>query len=149
MLTVVWNPHGFHLASLLAKGQKWTNQYYINHILPEICALRDARDRRKLMVHADNARPHVAKRIKQYLEDNNLKSAPHAPYSPDLAPSDFFLFGHMKRLLQGTEFQTAEEFLDEVVRTLADIPLETLMATFHEWLQRLQACIDGDGEYME
>jgi hypothetical protein len=22
------------------------------------------------------------------------------------------------------------------------------MATFHEWLQRLQACIDGDGEYM-
>jgi hypothetical protein len=23
------------------------------------------------------------------------------------------------------------------------------MATFHEWLQRPQACIDGDGEYVE
>jgi hypothetical protein len=55
----------------------------------------------------------------------------------------------VKRLLQGTEFQTAKELLDEVVRILADIPLETLMATFHEWLQRLQACIDGDGEYVE
>jgi hypothetical protein len=55
----------------------------------------------------------------------------------------------MKRLFQGTEFQTAEEFLDGVVRILADIPLETLMATFHEWLQMLQACIDGDREYME
>jgi hypothetical protein len=32
-----------------------------------------------------------------------------------------------------------------VVRVLADIPLETLMAIFHQWLQRLQACIDGDG----
>jgi transposase len=97
------------------------------------------RDRRKSVVRADNARPHVAKRVKQYLEDNNLKSAPHPPYSPDLAPSDFFLFDHVKRLLQGTELQTAEELLDAVVRILADIPFETLMATFHEWLQRLQA----------
>jgi hypothetical protein len=83
MLTVVWNPHGFDLVSLLPKGQKWTTQYQIDHIIPEICTLRDARDRRKLVVHADNARPHIAKRVKQYLEDNNLKSAPHPPYSPD------------------------------------------------------------------
>jgi hypothetical protein len=96
------------LVSLLPKGQKWTSQYYINHILPEICAPGDVRDRRKLVVHAGNARPHVAKKIKQYLEDNNLKNAPHAPYSPDFAPSDFFLFGHVKRLPQGTGFQTAE-----------------------------------------
>jgi hypothetical protein len=83
MLTVVWNPHGFHLLSFLPKGQKWTSQYYMDHILPEICALHDARDRRKLVVHADNARSHVAKRVKQYLEDNNLKSAPHPPSSRD------------------------------------------------------------------
>jgi hypothetical protein len=110
MLTMVWNPHGFHLVSLLPKGQKWTSQYYIDHILPEICALRDARDRRKLVVHADNARSHVAKRLKQYLEDSNLKSAPHPPYSPDCS--------------------------------------KTLMARFHEWLQRLQACVDGDGKHV-
>jgi hypothetical protein len=55
----------------------------------------------------------------------------------------------LPRLLQGIEFQTAEELLDGVVRILADIPLESLMATFHEWLQRLQACIDGDREYVE
>jgi hypothetical protein len=74
MLTVVWNPRGFHLISLLPKGQKWTSQCYIDHILPEICALPDARDHRKLVVHVDNARPHVAKRVNQYLKDNNLKS---------------------------------------------------------------------------
>jgi hypothetical protein len=55
----------------------------------------------------------------------------------------------MKRLLEGREFQTAEELLDGVVRILADISLKTLMATFHEWLQRVQVCIDGDGEYVE
>jgi hypothetical protein len=83
MLTVVWNQHGFHLVSLLPKRQKWTSQYYIDHILAEICTLRDARDRLKLMVHADNAKPHVVKRVTQYLEDNNLKSTPHPPYSSD------------------------------------------------------------------
>jgi hypothetical protein len=83
MLTVVWNAHGIHLVSLLPKGQKWTSQCYIDHILPEICTLRDVRDRRKLVVYPDNARPHVAKRVKQYLEDDNLKSEPHLPFSPD------------------------------------------------------------------
>jgi hypothetical protein len=42
-------------------------------------------------------------------------------------------------LLQETEFQTAKQLLDGVIRLLVNIPLETLMATFHEWLQRLQA----------
>jgi hypothetical protein len=55
----------------------------------------------------------------------------------------------VKRPFQGIEFQTAEELLDGVVRILADIPLETLMVIFHEWLQRPQACIDGHGEYGE
>jgi hypothetical protein len=40
----------------------------------------------------------------------------------------------LSRLLQGTEVQTAKDLLDGVVRILADISLETLMATFHEWL---------------
>jgi hypothetical protein len=78
-----WNPHGFHLVSLLPKGQKWNSHYYIDHILPEIYDLPDARDRRKLVVHADNARPHVTKRVKQYLEDNNLKNESHPSYSTD------------------------------------------------------------------
>jgi hypothetical protein len=97
------------------------------------------------MVHAGNAMPHVAKRVKQSLDENSLKSAPHPPYSPERALSDFFLFDHRKRKLQGTEFQTAEELLEVVVDLLSEI----LMATFHQWMERLQACIDGHGEYVE
>jgi hypothetical protein len=35
--------------------------------------------------------------------------APHAPYSPDLAPSDFFRFGYLKSMLPGRHFETEEE----------------------------------------
>jgi hypothetical protein len=83
------------------------------------------------------------------MEEHGLKPAPHPPYSPDLAPSDFFLFGYVKRTLQGSEFQTVEELLAAVVGILNAIPTETLNSTFHEWIRRLQPCIDTDGEYAE
>jgi hypothetical protein len=66
--------------------------------------------------------------------------------------NDSYLAGlsrHVKRLFQRTEFQTAEELLEAEVQILSDIPLETLMSTFHQWMERLQACIDGYGEYVE
>jgi hypothetical protein len=43
-LTMGWNPHRLHLANIRSKGQKWTHPYYIDHILPEIGDLYDARD---------------------------------------------------------------------------------------------------------
>jgi histone-lysine N-methyltransferase SETMAR len=149
MLTVVWNPHGFHLVSVLPKGQKWTSQFYIDHILPEICTLREPGTQRKVVVHADNAKPHVAKRVKQFMDDNGLRTASHPLYSPDLAPSDFFLFGHVKTALRGTVFENAEELLEAVTTILRGIPTETLLATFHQWMDRLQTFIDIGGDYVE
>jgi hypothetical protein len=42
-----------------------------------------------------------------------------------------------------------EELLEAVVRMLNPIPADTLIGTFHEWIKRLQAWIDNDGEYVE
>ena len=42
-----------------------------------------------VLFHHDNAPPHRAARVHQFFDDNNFEVAPHAPYSPDLAPSDF------------------------------------------------------------
>jgi hypothetical protein len=38
---------------------------------------------------------------------------PHSPYSPDLAPCDFFLFPKMKLKLKGFQFYTTEEIQGE------------------------------------
>jgi hypothetical protein len=40
-----------------------------------------------------------------------MKSAPHPPYSPDLAPSDFYLFGDAKRCLARLSFEDAYQLL--------------------------------------
>ena len=43
----------------------------------------------KVILLHDNARPHVAKAIKKYLETFKWNVLPHPPYSPDIAPSDY------------------------------------------------------------
>jgi hypothetical protein len=96
MIVVVWNPHGFRVIQSLSKGIKWTGRYDSRNSLSQIAALWDAGSHRKKIAHADNAGPHVAKCVTEYMDRNSLKRAPHPPYSPDLTSSDFYLFGYVK-----------------------------------------------------
>jgi hypothetical protein len=146
MWIVVRNPYGFHLVTVLPKRQMWTSQYYSDHIFAEISSLRGTEDQRKLMGHIDNAKPPLAKRLKQFLVSYNLRTGSHRLFSPDLAPSDLFFFGCGKRMFQGAEFPTAEALLEAVIQIMSEMRLETLIATFRQGMKRLQACVDNPGE---
>jgi histone-lysine N-methyltransferase SETMAR len=93
LMTIVWNPSGFHNVTALPKGLKFNACYYAREILQEIKNWREQQgvgDGRILSVHSDNARRHTAKLSMDFLNANGMKKAPHPPYSPDLAPTDFF-----------------------------------------------------------
>jgi hypothetical protein len=78
-----------------------------------------------------------------------MEKAPHPPYSPDLAPSDFYLFGYVNHCLAGAFFADAGQLLEAVKTILIAIQKMTLEAVFLEWMERLQKCIDTSGEYTE
>ncbi|KAG5324279.1 MOS1T transposase, partial [Pseudoatta argentina] len=63
----------------------------------------------KVILLHDNARPHVAKPVKTYLETLKWEVLPHPPYSPDIAPSDFHLFRSMAHGLADRRFHSYEE----------------------------------------
>jgi histone-lysine N-methyltransferase SETMAR len=104
MLTVMWNLIGFHVLKTLRKGSKFNAQYYTNDISVAIAYWRrqtgDTRPN-KLWVHSDNARPRTVKMSRDYIGLNRMKQASHPSYSPDLAPSDFFLFSYIKGKADG------------------------------------------------
>ena len=47
------------------------------------------------------------------LSELGYKLLPHPPYSPDLAPSDYWLFADLKKALQGKRFGSDEEVIAE------------------------------------
>ena len=54
---------------------------------------RPGRLSKGVILQHDNATPHTAKRTQDWLKRYNWETLPHPPHSPDLAPSDFHLFG--------------------------------------------------------
>jgi transposase len=152
MLTIVRNPRGFHLIEPLEKGRKFNAGYSIAEILESLSEWRSieaAGNERKLLVHANNARPHTAKLLTQYFNENRMKSAPHPPYFPDLAPSGFHLFWHVKRYLAGISFEDADQLLAVVEGVLEGIEKMTLQAVLLEWIDRLKKSIATNGEYTQ
>jgi hypothetical protein len=78
-----------------------------------------------------------------------MKSAPYPSNSPDLAPSDFYLFGYVKKCLAGLSFEDADQLLAAVEGVLEGIEKVTLQAVFLEWMDRSRKCITTNGEYTE
>ena len=74
---------------------------------------------------------------------------PHPPYSPDLAPCDFFLFPKLKLRMKGRRFDTIEEIQEESQRVLDTIPKRDFQGCFQAWQKRWDRCIRAKGEYFE
>jgi histone-lysine N-methyltransferase SETMAR len=111
----------------MSKEIKCTGRYYSNDILSQTAALRDVGNHRKKIVLPDNSGPQVAKCVTEFMDHNSIKRAPHSPYSPDLAPSEFYLFVYVKHQLQGHEFTEQAELVSAISEILNQIPIDTLI----------------------
>ena len=58
-------------------------------------------NRKCIIFHQDNARPHVSLMTRQKLLQLGWEVLIHPPYSPDIAPSDFRLFRSLQNSLNG------------------------------------------------
>jgi hypothetical protein len=72
---------------------------------------------------------------------------PQPAYGPDLAPSDFFLFGFLKRQLQGVPFTDRDALKSTRGQIFGEIDREVLISLFVEWMERLEWVIKNGGEY--
>jgi len=85
----------------------------------------------------------------EYLEEEKIILLPHPPYSPDLAPCDFFLFPRIKRELKNQHFDHIENLACAIQAITDGITKEGYQKSFENWKIRLQKCIDNDGNYFE
>jgi histone-lysine N-methyltransferase SETMAR len=73
----------------------------------------------------------------------------HPPYSPDLAPSDFYLFPKLKLFFAGQRFSLNQEAIAAVVGYFADLTKnhyrDGIMVLEHRW----NKCDSLKGDYVE
>ena len=81
-------------------------------------------------LYYDNAPAHTALSIRQFLEERNIATLEHPPYSPDLASCDFFLFPKIKSVLKGTHFSDIDSIKMAATTELKKIPENTFQECF-------------------
>jgi histone-lysine N-methyltransferase SETMAR len=95
----------------------------------------------------DNARPHRAARTRALLEHFNWELFDHPPYSPDLAPSDCYLFTYLKSWLGSQCFNSNEELMEGVKTWLSSQAADFFDTGIQKLTPRWDKCLDFDGDY--
>jgi [histone H3]-lysine36 N-dimethyltransferase SETMAR len=94
-----------------------------------------------LKLHHDNARPHQTNDVKTYVQEQGMTLMRHPPYSPDLAPSDFWL--------QLTNYHDSKSLQQAVTKELRAIPQDEFRKTFQKWIERMKLCITNQGGVLQ
>jgi len=92
-------------------------------------------------LHHDNAPSSTSLVVLQLLAEKSIPVITQPPYSPDLAPSDFWLFPTLKMGLKGTRFATTEDIKSNATAELRRIPKETFHRCFQQRQDRWSKCV--------
>ena len=73
----------------------------------------------------------------------------HPPYSPDLAPCDFFLFPYLKARMRGVAYRNIDSVQEAAVQILREIPVHKFKEAIKELPVRWSKCVQADGDFFE
>ena len=134
------------------KGKTITGEYYSNLLIGLDEKIREKRpglQKKKIIFHQDNAPANKSVLAMGQLRNLHYELLEHPPYSPDLAPSDFFLFPKFNLFLAGQRFSSNQETIAAVERYFADLTKnhyrDGIMALEHPW----NKCISLKEDYVE
>jgi histone-lysine N-methyltransferase SETMAR len=123
------------------KGSPVNGKYIVKalgNFLKQVKKKRLGMVEQKWAFHWDNAPVHTAAVIQRWFAAHSIQWLEHPPYSPDLAPAEFFLFERFKEEL-------ADKSLDEgTLKKTWDWVIQSMAAeeptAFRRWYERCEAC---------
>jgi transposase len=152
MLTIIWNPSGFYVFDRLPNDIKMNSTYFVTNMFTPLEQAIFPRERaphqKRHVIHLDNCSVHTSPALKDCLEEHDIRRMPQSPYSPDLAPSDFYLFPTVKEKLERTQVANEDQFCESLQAILRGIDREELNRVFQAWVRRVQEVSEGNGDYV-
>jgi histone-lysine N-methyltransferase SETMAR len=133
MILVCFSRFGIGNVVLLPAKETFDREFFVEKVLADFdeerarnCPRKHSKD---TFLHLDNVIPHQAPRDFDCFGITRLF---HPPYSPDLAPHNFWLFGMLKRKLEGSTFRDPIEVLTAVSTIHSTILLDEFISVFDE-----------------
>ena len=139
---VFWDSKGIILIDYKPAGTSITGEYYAN-------VIKQLRVAAGVLLLHDNAPVHKSRVAQAAIPECKLEQLNHPPYSPDLAPSDYYLFRNLKSHLRGTRFWDDDElkaateawFEDQI----DDFYFKCIDCLKEKWAK----CTEVKGDYIE
>jgi hypothetical protein len=126
MLTILWGITGQFVFDWLSENAMFNSLYFCDTIITMLVRSLFSQGpltaRYHWMIHIDNACPHSSKSSTAFLVGQELTRFTHQPYSLDIVPCDFNLFGNINTRLRECYETTSEELQSNATEILASIP---------------------------
>jgi histone-lysine N-methyltransferase SETMAR len=101
------------------------------------------------LIQHDNAHPHTSLRTQEAIPKFAWTVLLNPSYSPDLAPSDFHLFGLLKDALRGARFEDDESMILAVRTWLREQERSWYREGMHALASHWHKAVDLEGNYVE
>ena len=153
MYVIFFTNQGLAIQIAVPKGKSVNAKFFKGKVLHKLkknfLNCQPATGLRGVRLLHNNALSHKVAIVRQYLKEEKVVELPHPPYSPDLAPCDFFLFPRLKKHLAGRKYQRRKNLGSAVFQCLNSIPRKDYENAFENWIKRLKLCVSHGGEYFE
>lgn len=152
MLSVFWDCRGVILTDYLTKGHTVTSTYYcnlLNKLKESVKQKRRGMLTKGVRLLVDNAPAHSSQASVVEAMTCGFQLLDHPPYSPDLAPSDFFLFPEMKTPLRGRRFENTDDVIQEVEEWFSAKTADFYNEGLRKVKRRWEKCVELKGDYVE
>jgi hypothetical protein len=153
MPAIFWDVNGPILVHFQEKGQTVISAQYsdmlVNELKPSIRLKHQGLISKKVLLLHNNSRHHTAVHTVDTLRALKFEVLKHPPYSPDLLPSDFHLFGPLKEHLRGQKFADDNVVMEAVQSWLKATPKSFFLEGIHKLVNRWTKCVAKQGDYVK
>ena len=148
MLSVWWDYKGIVYLELLLPNRTINSVVYIEQLTKLNNAIEEKRPELKRCCIHDNARPHTSLVTRQKLLELGWDVLPHAPYNPDFALSDYFLFRSLQNSLNGKNFDNDDDIKSYLIQFFANKNQKFYERGIMMLPERWQKVIDQNGQHI-
>jgi hypothetical protein len=153
MLTVFFDSLGAVHHECAPQGQNIKKEYYVE-VLRRLrdavrCKRPDLWTTGTWQLHHDNAPAHSSQLIQTCLAKHDIPVVRQAPYSPDMASCDFWLFTHLKTQLKSARFESRNDITRNTTAKLYSFRKEAFQKCFEQWRNRCEKCVQSQRDYFE